>query len=32
MAVGRLVISVFVDNIAQPIEGANVNITGKILI
>lgn len=29
MAIGRLSISVFIDNVAQPIEGANVNISGK---
>lgn len=28
MAIGRLVVSVFEDNIAQPVKGANVNITG----
>lgn len=28
MAIGRLIVSVFVDNVAQPVEGANVNISG----
>lgn len=28
MAIGRLVVSVFVDNVAQPLSGANVNISG----
>lgn len=29
MAIGRLIVSVFVDNVAQPVEGANVNISGE---
>lgn len=29
MAIGRLIISAFVDNIAQPLKGATVNISGK---
>ena len=29
MAIGRLIVSVYVDNIAQPISGANVNIVGE---
>lgn len=28
MAIGRLVVSVFLDNVAQPVQGANVNISG----
>ena len=29
MAIGRLIVIVYVDNIAQPISGANVNIVGE---
>lgn len=29
MAIGRLIVSVFVDNVAQPVEGALVNISGE---
>lgn len=29
MAIGRLIVNVYIDNIAQPINGANVNITGE---
>lgn len=29
MAIGRLVINAFVDNVAQPLEGATVHITGE---